>query len=120
MNGLAKNLRRGDDGRYRWHWDPRFLTGENAVTHTGADLQPRLDAAARRLDIPTLLVRGKLSELVGEAEAREFLSLVPHAEFVDVSEAGHMVAGDKNDVFTNAVLNFLDEAILDSDEKAAG
>ena len=25
LAGLAKNLRRGDDGRWRWHWDPKFL-----------------------------------------------------------------------------------------------
>jgi len=25
LSGLAKNLRLGDDGRWRWHWDPAFL-----------------------------------------------------------------------------------------------
>jgi pimeloyl-ACP methyl ester carboxylesterase len=30
------------------------------------------------------------------------------AELVDVSDAGHMVAGDRNDVFTAAILAFLD------------
>jgi pimeloyl-ACP methyl ester carboxylesterase len=40
--------------------------------------------------------------------AREFLELCPHAEFVDVSDAGHMVAGDRNDVFSAAVVGFLD------------
>ncbi len=27
LSGLAKNLRQQPDGRWRWHWDPRFLTG---------------------------------------------------------------------------------------------
>ena len=27
LDGLAKNVRLGDDGRYHWHWDPRFRTG---------------------------------------------------------------------------------------------
>ena len=31
-----------------------------------------------------------------------FLELVPHSHFADVSEAGHMVAGDRNDLFTGA------------------
>src|SRR3954466_338584 len=26
--GLARNLRLGDDGRYRWHWDPRSMGGD--------------------------------------------------------------------------------------------
>lgn len=41
--------------------------------------------------------------------AEEFLRLVPGARFVDVGGAGHMVAGDDNDVFTQAVLAFLNE-----------
>jgi pimeloyl-ACP methyl ester carboxylesterase len=54
-----------------------------------------------------LLVRGRDSELVGEAEAAAFMELVPHAEIADVSGARHMVAGDRNDVFGNAVAAFL-------------
>jgi pimeloyl-ACP methyl ester carboxylesterase len=63
--------------------------------------------AASKITVPTLLVRGQTSELVGEEHAREFLELVPHSAYVDVSGAGHMVAGDRNDVFAEAVLDFL-------------
>ena len=65
--------------------------------------------AARALDIPVLLVRGRQSELVSEEHVREFLEYVPHAKYADVSEAGHMVAGDRNDLFSDAVLAFLDD-----------
>ena len=107
LSGLSKNLRRGDDGRYRWHWDPRFLDRRaDAVQHAHV-LQARQSAAARRLQIPVLLVRGRESELVGEAEAAEFLQLCPHAELADVSGARHMVAGDRNDAFTAAVAAFV-------------
>jgi len=104
--GLKKNLRLHPDGRWRWHWDPRFLAGPRAV---GSDLgiEQELAAAARGLVIPTLLVRGKSSELVQEAHAKEFLALVPHAHYADVSGARHMVAGDENDVFAAAILKFL-------------
>jgi pimeloyl-ACP methyl ester carboxylesterase len=68
----------------------------------------RLIDAARALRIPTLLVRGRSSDLLSEEGAREFLDLVPHAEFADVSGAGHMVAGDRNEVFNEAILGFLD------------
>ena len=57
--------------------------------------------------MPTLLVRGRLSDLLSEEGARHFLELVPHARFADVSGAGHMVAGDRNDLFTRAVVDFL-------------
>jgi hypothetical protein len=32
---------------------------------------------------------------------------VPHATYVDVSGARHMVAGDRNDQFANAIEDFL-------------
>ena len=48
-------------------------------------------------------------DLVTEAEVTAFLELVPHADYVDVADAAHMIAGDKNDVFTRAVVTFLDD-----------
>jgi pimeloyl-ACP methyl ester carboxylesterase len=105
-SGLRKNLRQGEDGRWRWHWDPAFMTPGNGPG--GALEEQRMEQAVRNLAMPTLLVRGRLSDIVSEAGAREFLELAPHAGFVDVREAGHMVAGDRNDVFSQAVLDFLD------------
>ena len=106
-DGLKKNLRHGPDGRWRWHWDPRFLDGPDPVAHNRGALEQDLLAAARRLTIPTLLVRGASSELVREADIREFLQLVPQASYVDVAGARHMVAGDRNDAFAAAILEFL-------------
>jgi pimeloyl-ACP methyl ester carboxylesterase len=104
-SGLGKNLRRGDDGRWRWHWDPRFLAGP--PRGASEEYPRRMAAAARSLDVPTLLVRGRMSEIVSEEGVREFLELVPHAEYVDVEDASHMVAGDRNDVFCRVVVDFL-------------
>lgn len=106
LEGLRKNLRRGEDGRYRWHWDPAFILGERRAA---ASRDPeRMSRAAAALGIPTLLVRGQNSELVSQESVRHFLELVPHAVFKDVSGAGHMVAGDRNDLFGDAVLAFLE------------
>lgn len=103
--GLLKNLRLRDDGRYYWHWDPAFQR-ERTAERTQAMLE-RMETAARRVEIPTLLVRGKQSEVVTPEGARLLLELIPHAEFIDVDGAGHMVAGDKNDLFNDAVERFL-------------
>lgn len=110
LSGLSKNLRLGADGRWRWHWDPAFfeMRGGGPSEHARDRHHSELEAIARRLTLPTLLVRGKLSDLVTEAEATEFLAMVPHAEYVDVAGAAHMIAGDRNDVFTDAVAGFLD------------
>jgi pimeloyl-ACP methyl ester carboxylesterase len=105
--GLRKNLRQHPDGRWRWHWDPAVLEGERSFAIDHRILERALIEAARAITIPTLLVRGGSSELVQEAHAREFLELVPHADYIDVAEARHMVAGDANDSFSDAVLEFV-------------
>ena len=48
-----------------------------------------------------------MSDLLSEEGAQAFLDIVPQAQFVDVAGAGHMVAGDKNDAFNAAVVEFL-------------
>jgi pimeloyl-ACP methyl ester carboxylesterase len=106
-DGLKKNLRLYPDGRWRWHWDPRFLDGPRPIGTGRGEAEANLVAAARGITIPTLLVRGASSELVQEAHAREFLDLVPHATYVDVAGARHMVAGDRHDRFSTAILDFL-------------
>jgi len=107
--GLKKNLRLHPDGRWRWHWDPRFLDGRRPVGGDRPEVEAQLLGAARELKIPAMLVRGGSSELVQEEHAKEFLALVPHARFADVSGARHMVAGDKNDQFSVAILAFLND-----------
>ncbi|MCP5025205.1 MAG: alpha/beta fold hydrolase [Actinomycetia bacterium] len=118
VEGLRRVLRERD-GRWHWRWDPAFMTNRADPATGGEDfvateehmdaMAANLHAAARRLTVPTLLVRGAQSDLVSPEAVREFLAEVPHATYVDVSGAGHMVAGDDNDAFTTAVLDFLYE-----------
>jgi len=107
LDGLAKNVRLGDDGRYHWHWDPRFMGRQRDP----AIREDRLEACAARLTLPTLLVRGGLSDILSEEGAQAFLQLCPHAEYVNVTGAAHMVAGDRNDIFANAVVDFLQRVV---------
>lgn len=103
LTGLAKNVRVRADGRYHWHWDPAYRQHEPDFRKR----EQRFRACAANLRLPTLLVRGGLSDVLTEAGAREFLALCPHAEYVNVQSAGHMIAGDRNDAFGNAVIDFL-------------
>jgi len=107
LEGLRKNLRQGTDGRFRWHWDPAFMKSERNVNSFARELMAELMDALPNLHLPILLVRGMQSELVHEAYAKEFVERAPTASYVDVSGAGHMVAGDKNDIFCSAILDFL-------------
>ena len=107
LDGLAKNVRIGGDGKYYWHWDPKSRV-------RGSDFEQRearLESCARDLTLPTLLVRGGLSDILSEEGAEEFLRLCPHSEYVNVTGAAHMVAGDRNDVFATAVVDFLARSV---------
>jgi pimeloyl-ACP methyl ester carboxylesterase len=101
--GLKKNLRLRD-GRWYWHWDPAFLTKPGDDPFIRMD---KLERAAINLEIPILLIRGKLSDVVTPEGVEDFLAKVPHAEFVELAEAGHTAAGDDNDAFTDVVVRFV-------------
>ena len=109
LNGLKSNLRKVDN-RYYWHWDPKFVLGDHRPS--GSRDPSRLTKSVQSVDAPIMLVRGRMSELVSEANAAEFLKSVPDARFVDIADAHHMVVGDKNDAFTAAILEFIDSARL--------
>jgi len=103
LDGLAKNVRLGSDGRYYWHWDPARLNRKWDMK----EHRKRVAAAADNLDLPVLLVRGGLSDVLSEEGAQSFLEQCPHAEYVNVTGAAHMVAGDRNDIFADSVVEFL-------------
>ena len=103
LDGLAKNVRIAANGKYRWHWDPR----SRKTRYDLEKRQERLERCARNLSLPTLLVRGGLSDVVTEEGARRFLQMYPSSEYVNVTNAAHMVAGDRNDIFATAVIDFL-------------
>ncbi|MFK7975465.1 MAG: alpha/beta fold hydrolase [Halioglobus sp.] len=102
-SGLRKNLRERD-GRFYWHWDPKFF----APREEGPQNPTRVIEAAKIITLPVLLIRGRASDVVTEAEVEEFIKMIPHATYVDVEKAQHMVAGDRNDIFTAAVVDFLE------------
>lgn len=107
VEGLRKNLRERE-GRWYWHWDPNFISpkpdrGPSEINDPGL-----LMSCAHGIDVPIMLVRGRMSDVVSEEGAAQFEADIPNATLVDVSEAGHMVAGDRNDAFTGAVTGFLD------------
>jgi non-heme chloroperoxidase len=107
LDGLAKNVRLGADGKYHWHWDPARRRRERDQTAHRA----RLHACADNLRVPTLLVRGGLSDVLSEEGAQRFLAQCPHAEYVNVANAAHMVAGDRNDIFAESVIGFLKRVV---------
>jgi len=102
---LRNNLRTGKGGRLFWHWDPAFHAGSKRRAEAG--MLRRMETATRGIGVPLLLVCGERSEVVDERAIAHLLQLLPDAKSVRVAGAGHMVAGDRNDAFAAAVLDFL-------------
>ena len=107
LDGLRKNLRERD-GRWYWHWDPAFVLPDPDRGPSEISDVALLTDCSMAIDEPILLVRGRMSDVVSAEGAEAFVAEVPNAEFADVSGAGHMVAGDRNDAFTDAVVRFLE------------
>lgn len=106
---LAQLLRRGADGRFRWHWDPAMI---DIVAREGARHQQRLMDDARAIDVPVLLVSGGRSDVVSAATVAEFMHAVPHARHVEIAHATHTLAGDDNAAFAAAIEPFLESAVV--------
>lgn len=117
LDGLKKVLRAGDDGRWHWRWDPTYITSkpgfgdgdETVLQQRMEETSTKMLDGAKAVGAPLLLVRGGNSDLVTPESVEAFLAAVPSAQFVDVANTGHMVAGDDNDAFTAAVVQFLDQ-----------
>jgi pimeloyl-ACP methyl ester carboxylesterase len=103
-DSIRRTVRRGDDGRWYWHWDPR-LAPLVEVPERSVPLD-RAFAAAGRMRVPTLLIRGSASDVVTADGADELCRLIPGAVARETN-AGHMVTGDDNDMFSRHVLEFL-------------
>jgi pimeloyl-ACP methyl ester carboxylesterase len=123
LEGMKKNVRLAEDGRWHWHWDPKMMQPPDWAEMDRLTARTRNAAAAVR--IPVLLVRGQLSDVVSADGAADLLATIPHAKYADVAGTGHMVAGDDNSVFLERVAEFLDGEVrlpgyADSPESSAG
>lgn len=100
--GLWRNLRRTDEGRLVWHWDPEFLLSGGRAWSEGRE--DYLTDEARRLTVPTALVVGGDSDVVDAAALGDFRRTVPHAQISTVDRAAHMIAGDRNEAFSAEIV----------------
>jgi pimeloyl-ACP methyl ester carboxylesterase len=103
--GLRRNLRDREDGRLYWHWDPQTLAAGHQIHH--ATVQRSAAQLADGVPFPLLLIRGLNSDVVSDESVAAFRLQFPWAEVADVAGAGHMIAGDRNDAFNQAMLEFL-------------
>jgi pimeloyl-ACP methyl ester carboxylesterase len=102
--GLRKNLRERPDGLLEWHWDPRLVEGDRIPTEEDV---ARFYRAAASISVPSLLLRGQRSDVVLDDGVAGLLQTNPLFELEEIPDAGHMIAGDRNDHFNAALVRYL-------------
>lgn len=96
---VLKNLRRAEDGSYRWKVHlPVLLQSADELNRS---------IGGTPFEKPALFLRGERSEYIRESDRGEILSLFPRATIVTIPGAGHWVHADAPEAVTKAVLEFL-------------
>ncbi|MET7400360.1 hypothetical protein ABZS66_43425 [Dactylosporangium sp. NPDC005572] len=70
-----------------------------------------MPAGVTGLDVPVILVRGELSDVILPPDAERFLALGARTRHVEVPRARHMVASNENDVFLEQFLTALADTL---------
>ena len=98
------SLMRRADGRYTYRYDRALRDPNNAREGIPPDEAWRLVAS---IAVPTLLVRGALSDILSAPVAANMAKAIPGCRLVEVAGSGHPVPLDKPDDFLECVRTFL-------------
>jgi esterase len=96
---LSQSLRPLPDGRWTYKFDPAIASGATELDRLWVDV--------RRLQCPSLLVRGAESPIVTVENAERFTREAARGTLTEVAGAGHSVMGDNPAGFVAAVRPFL-------------
>lgn len=100
--GLRRVVANGGSPR----WDPALLDELDVSA-----VRDRLLAAAPKLALPVLSLRGSASGLVEGASADDLLTAIPGVEIAEVGGEVHASATERLDTFNSVLLDFLERRI---------
>ncbi len=95
---LLKNLYWRDKGKLAWRVNFKVLQSS----------MPEILSALPKNEVllPTLFIRGALSDYILASDIEEIENLFPDSQFVTIDNAGHWVHAEAPEEFTDAVLSF--------------
>jgi esterase len=105
---LMHNLRQQPDGSWRWKYDHRRFQNLGREGHMAE--RRRLGESLARVTCPTLIVRGRDSDVFHEEDAVHLAGRLPHGRHITIAEAGHTVQGDNPKALVAALRDFLTAA----------
>jgi pimeloyl-ACP methyl ester carboxylesterase len=101
---IRNAIQRLPDGSWTWRYDPA-LEKPGAIAFRGAEDDGW--AAAGRIQVPSLVMRGAESEYLTSENADRLVETIPTCEFVEFAECGHVVPIDEPDGFRDAMIQFM-------------
>jgi pimeloyl-ACP methyl ester carboxylesterase len=107
---LLHNFRQGPTGKWVRKTDLRIWRGNLDREQERERLKERFRQAAR-VNCPTLIVRGGLSDVFTDEDAQKLAADFPKGHYAQVGEAGHTVQGDNPRVFAQVLSGFLDKVL---------
>jgi len=101
---LKHNLMRLANGKWTWKYDPVLRSGNPPEMGISEEF---LWQSLKRIQCPTLVVRGQNSDILTHKTAMRMLSSIPNASLTAIEKAGHRVPGDNPLSFETAIHKFL-------------
>ena len=101
---VVYNLKQLPSTKWTWKYDTYFSDGHRQVDIK--QMQDELSVAVKKIQCPTLLVRGGDSDVFSLDGARDLQENIHGSEFALVEKAGHSVMGDNPVGFESAVRGF--------------
>jgi pimeloyl-ACP methyl ester carboxylesterase len=93
-----KNLHWRDKGKLAWRVNFKVLQASMSEILRSLPNKEVL--------IPTLFIRGSLSDYILDSDIQEIENLLPDSQLVTIENAGHWVHAEAPEEFTDAVLSF--------------
>lgn len=101
---LRNNLMLQDDGRLTYRYDRKLRSPDRPLPRPDADAAWAL---LSRISVPSLLIRGELSDILSVETAQRMLREIPDCRFAEVKDAGHSIPLEQPRGFLEAVRTFL-------------
>ena len=101
---ITHNLMQFPDGRWTYRYDKALRDPNNP--------RPRPTpedgwTAVGNINVPTLILRGEVSDILARETAERMVAEIPDARLVEVDGSGHSIPLDRPDGFAAAVRTFL-------------
>lgn len=101
---VRQNLMLREDGHWTFRYDAALRNPETPLPRPTSEAGW---ASVANINVPTLIVRGALSDILSIETANRMAQVIPGARLVEVPEAGHSIPLDNPGGFIAAVRTFL-------------